>query len=757
MKKIYRHQKVEERIYKMWEGKGYFTPRITPQKKPFCIIMPPPNANAPLHIGHAMFVTIEDILIRYHRMRGESTLWLPGADHAGILTQVVFERKLAREGKTRYDLGRERFYQECFEFTQKNKKIMYSQIKALGASCDWTREKFTLNPQISKVVLETFVRLYKDGLVYRGERIINWCPRCTTALSDLEVVHKEQKDPLYYIKYPLKRGGFLTVATTRPETMFGDTALAVNPKDKRWEKIVGQKAILPIINREIPIITAPSCDPEFGTGVVKVTPAHDPEDFEIGKKNHLEFIRVIDFDLRLNKNVPKAYQGFNIFKARKRLAQDLAEMGLLEKVDKNYLHAVAICERCKTQIEPLVSLQWFIKGKPLAKRAIEAVKNGKIKIIPKRFEKNYFLWMENIKDWCVSRQLWWGHQIPVFYCGTKGLSSLQKKLNPKLLEKYKNKGGCGETIVSSKRPKKCPKCGGKNIIQDPDTFDAWFSSGQWPFTTLGFRWNSTSKVKDKDTSEVSDFDYFYPTSVMETGYEILFFWVARMVMLGLYATGKVPFRVVYLHGLVRDAFGEKMSKSKGNVIDPLDVVKKYGADAVRFSLIWGTAPGTDLHLGEERIRGMRNFSNKIWNIGRFIKIQNSKIKTQNYNLKSKNNRLTGEDQKILSDLGKLIKDVTSSLDNFRFSDAASYIYHFLWHRFADQYIEYAKEEIRNLQLDNLRIKKNKRGVQLKIAILNHVYLTCLKLLHPFMPFITEEIWQRFGQEKPLIISSWPKV
>ncbi|MFQ6003578.1 MAG: valine--tRNA ligase, partial [Candidatus Zixiibacteriota bacterium] len=594
--------------------------------------MPPPNANAPLHVGHAMFVTIEDILTRYQRMKGKSSLWLPGADHAGILTQVVFERHLAKKGKTRYDLGRKKFYQQCFEFTQENKERMFAQIKALGASCDWSREKFTLDPEISKQVLETFVRLYQDGLIYRGRRLVNWCPRCTTALSDLEVIHQEQKDPLYFVKYPLKKGGELTVATTRPETMFGDTALAVNSKDKRWKKFVGRTALLPIIHREIPIIADSRVDPEFGTGVVKITPAHDPQDFEIGKRHQLEVRRVIDFDLKLNEKAGP-YQGLDIFKAREKLAQDLKNKGLLLKVDKTYLHSVGICERCQTQIEPLVSQQWFIKTKPLAKKAIKAVKEGKIKILPKRFEKNYFQWMENIRDWCVSRQIWWGHRMPVYYCGTKGLSNLQKKLNPELSSRSdllevgpEPDNGCGHIIVSVNKPKKCPKCGGTNIIQDPDTLDTWFSSAQWPFTSLGFQWKSKSRGRrstvDGRQLKISDFQYFYPTSVMETGYEILFFWVARMIILGIYATGKVPFKTVYLHGLVRDALGEKMSKSKGNVIDPLEVAQKYGADALRFSLVWGTAPGNDLNLGEQRIKGMRNFSNKIWNIGRFIETRN---------------------------------------------------------------------------------------------------------------------------------------
>ena len=799
MDKRYNHQLVEEKIYKMWEKSGCFTPKVDTKKKPFCIIMPPPNANAPLHIGHVMFVTLEDIMTRYHRMRGDACLWLPGADHAGILTQVVFEKKLAEKGKTRYDLGREEFYRQCYQFTQKNKQTMYSQIKALGASCDWKREKFTLDPEISKTVLETFVRLYQDSLVYRSERLINWCPRCSTALSNLEVIYKERQDPLYFIKY-----GPFVLATTRPETKFGDTAVAVHPKDKRYQEYIGKEVeVEGLIGKfKMKVIADESVDPEFGTGVVKVTPAHDYNDFEIGQKHGLEIKRVIDFDLKLNEKTG-SYQGLDIFEARKKVAQDLKKKGLLVKVDKNYLHSVGICERCKTQIEPLVSLQWFIKTKPLAQKAIEAVKEGKIKILPKRFEKNYFQWMENIRDWCVSRQLWWGHQLPVYYCGTKGLSPLQRKLNPELLAKLKIKNkkfknleeDCGQTIISVERPERCPKCGSKNIIQDPDTLDTWFSSAQWPYTTLGFRWKLKSHGRqstvDSRQNKISDFDYFYPTSVMETGYEILFFWVARMIMMGLYSTKKAPFKTVYLHGLVRDAFGEKMSKSKDNVIDPLEVSQKYGADAVRFSLIWGTASGNDLHLGEERIKGMRNFSNKIWNIGRLIKIKNEKLKIKNTNQKLKSlkkENLTEEDKKILKDLKTLAKKTTNLLEKYRFDLAADGLYHFLWHRFADEYTEHAKTrlnkpvlrryfsseprmrgESRNTTNNSSRQARTiESSAEVALSVLNHVYLTCIKLLHPFMPFITEEIWQRFSkgqslktkrtvlEEKLLIISPWPK-
>jgi len=683
MDKVYRHQEVEEKWYNFWEKAGYFTPRPpgagsgqSPSKKPFCIIMPPPNANGPLHIGHAMFITIQDILIRYHRMLGDSALWLPGADHAGILTQVVFEKELAKQGKTRYDLGREEFYRQCYAFSQKNKQYMYSQLKRLGASCDWTREKFTLDPEIEKIVVETFKKLYNDGLIYKGERIINWCPRCQTALSDLEVEYQERKDSLYYMKY-----GPFVLATTRPETKFGDTAVAVNPKDKRYKNFIGKEFIYQSLigPRKMRVVADETVDPEFGTGVVKVTPAHDPNDFEISKSHGLPIIKVIDPSGKLNKNAGR-FAGLKVAEAREKVVEELSKRGDMVKIDKNYSHSVGVCYRCETTIEPMVSPQWFVKTKPLARTAIEAVKSGKIKIIPKRFEKIYFNWMKNIKDWCISRQIWWGYKIP--------------------------------------------------IEGEEDTLDTWFSSGQWPYATL----MANSK---------EDFNYFYPTTVMETGYEILFFWVARMIMLGLYKTGKVPFKTVYLHGLVRDAFGQKMSKSKGNVINPLDVSDKYGADAVRFSLIFGTTPGKDLNLSEDKIRGMRNFTNKIWNIGRFILLGLEGKNVPFYKPDMKG--LNQEDRKILNDFNHLIKAVGNNLDSFRLSQAAESIYEFLWHNFADKYIESSKKRITE-------------GDLVVLSVLRHIYLHCLKLLHPFMPFITEELWSKFETIKndPLIISPWPK-
>jgi len=729
MDKTYNPQTTENRIYRLWERSKAFTPKVDKKKKPFCIIMPPPNANGSLHIGHARFIAIQDLLIRFHRMKGESALWLPGADHAGILTQVIFEKELGKRGKTRFDLGREKFYEEILKFTLSNKQIMYGQMKALGASCDWAREKFTLDPKISTIVLETFVKMYNEGLIFRSERLINWCPRCQTALSDLEIEYEEEKTKLWYIRYLFKdENKFITVATTRPETLLGDTAVAVNPEDKRYKSFIGKILVLPLMHREIPVVADSLVKQEFGSGAVKVTPAHDPLDFEIGKKNKLPLIQVIGFDNKITKDGGK-YRDLPLSEAREKILEDLEEKGLLEKVE-DYTHAVGHCERCKTPIEPQVSLQWFVKTKDLAKKAIAAVKEKKIKIIPSRFEKNYFLWMRDIRDWCISRQLWWGQQIPVWYCGTKNLSSLQKLMNPDLANREIE--GCGQIIASIEKPKKCPKCQNKNLVRDPDTLDTWFSSGQWPFTTLLSSQNG------------GDFRYFYPTSVMETGYEILFFWVARMIMLGLYRTKKIPFKVVFLHGLVRDAFGEKMSKSKGNVINPLDVIKIHGADALRLALLYGSTPGKDLALSNEKIEAMRNFANKIWNAARFTLAYPNKPE-----LKTRINP-NNDDKWILEELDKTVKSVTEDIEKFKLGQAAETLYEFFWHKFCDKYIEAAKKRRNEAQPTLLRVLD-----------------TSLRLLHPFMPFITEEIWQmakskirkqksKIFKEKALIIAEWPK-
>ena len=755
MEKCYQPQELEDEIYKLWEKAKVFKPQRSKKKSVFSIIMPPPNANAPLHIGHAMFITIEDIMTRFHRMKGDVTLWLPGADHAGILTQVVFERKLAKDGKTRFTLGRKKFYKECYKFTQNNKKIMFNQLKKIGASCDWSREKFTLDPKISKQVLSTFIDLYKEGLAYRKQRLINWCPRCMTALSDLEVEYKDVKGKLSYIKYPLKIHSdvtgqriFLVVATTRPETMLGDTALAVHPEDKRYDQFVGQKAILPIADRPIRIIADKMVDPEFGTGVVKVTPAHDPQDWQTAQKHKLRIISVIGFDNRMTKNSGEEFSGLTITEARKKIITKLNKANLLIK-ERSFIHSVGHCERCKTLVEPLVSEQWFIntnskfkikngklkkllgvKTVSLKQLGIFAVKKRLLKILPKRFRKNYLTWMRNLDDWCISRQLWWGHQLPIWYCGTNGLSDLQKSMNPELTKK--SLPGCGHVIVSLTKPKSCPSCHKRTtIIQDPDTFDCWFSSGQWAYTTLGF-------------PNGHDYNYFYPTSVMETGYEILNIWVAKMIMLGLYRTNNIPFKTVYLHGLVRDAFGQKMSKSKGNVVNPLDVVAKYGADALRLALIIGPGAGNDVSVGEDKIRGYRNFTNKVWNIGRFINGNLSRQHQQVF-FDPKLPGLTKEDKEITKKLEKLISQVTKDLEAFKFSSAATLIYQFLWHEFADKYIEAVKDRVRNKDIASL-------------SVLRHVYLNCLKLLHPFMPFITEACWQQIPRKhkKALIISLWPK-
>ncbi len=693
MDKVYENKDIEGKWYSQWEEKGYFKPAGT--GKPFTIILPPPNANGRLHIGHAMYV-IEDIMVRYHRMKGDQTLWLPGADHAGILTQVVYERELEKQGKTRQDLGREEFIKQTLKFTQENKAAMYEQLRRMGFSLDWSREKFTLDPEISQAVFKTFKMLYDDGLIFRGTRMINWCPRCATVLSDLEVVHKEKETNLWFFKYPIKDSKeFITVATTRPETMLGDTAVAVNPGDQRYKDLVGKTVVLPLMDREIPIIADDFVDMEFGTGAVKITPAHDPNDYEAAERNNLEKIQVVGFDDKMTSEAGN-YAGLDKYAARKQIVADMEAKGLVEKIDR-LVHNVGTCERCGTVIEPQISKQWFVavnktgkSGKNLAKDALEAVKKKEIKILPERFEKIYYNWLENLHDWCISRQLWWGHQVPVWYKGE-------------------------EVHVGTDSP-------GEGWAQDPDTLDTWFSSGQWPFTTLG--WGQ------KDDS---DFKTFYPTSVMETGYDILFFWVARMIMLGIYATDKVPFETVYLHGLVRDEKGQKMSKSKGNVIDPLVVADQYGADAVRMALVFGTGPGNDANIGESKIKGMRNFTNKLWNIGRFIVDMAPETRAERANENK-------DDKWILEELDKTQEIVTNALENYRFSQAAEELYEFIWHKFADKYVESTK---------------NRRGEAQ--GVLEVVFEESLRLLHPFMPYETEELWQKLPHKgDSIMVSSWPK-
>ena len=582
MPPAYEPGKVEGKWYQFWVERGYFTPKVDPAKKPFVITMPPTNITGELHLGHALTATLEDIMSRWHRMRGEPTLWLPGVDHAGIATQVVVERALAKEGLTRQQVGREKFLERVWQWANTYRNAIINEHKRLGASLDWTRLRFTMDEGPSRAVRTTFVRLFDKGLIYKGLRIISWCPRCATALSDLEVEHQDVQGHLYYIRYPFARGkGYVTVATTRPETLLGDTAVAVNPEDKRYKKAIGRKVVVPAVKRTIPIIADEAVDPAFGTGAVKITPAHDPVDFEVAQRHDLPQINIMNPDATLNENAGP-YRGMERFAARKKLLEDLEKDGLLEKIEP-YMHSVAHCQRCRTMIEPIASQQWFVKMAPLAGPAIEAVKSGEIKIIPERLVKVYLNWMENIRDWCISRQLWWGHQIPVWYCRD-----------------------CGEVFASVDTPKACRKCGSAKIEQDPDVLDTWFSSALWPFSTLGW------------PDDTADLRYFYPTSVLETGYDILTFWVSRMIVMGLEDTGKVPFRTVYLHGLIRDEKGEKMSKTRGNVLDPVPLLDQYGTDAVRFALLMGTSAGNDSKLATSKLEAGRNFANKLWNAARFV-------------------------------------------------------------------------------------------------------------------------------------------
>jgi valyl-tRNA synthetase len=749
--KAYNPAEYEEKIYRLWEEGGYFKPEIKNRKsrtkKAFSIIMPPPNANGDLHIGHALFVALEDIMTRYHRLKGERTLWLPGADHAGFETQVVYERKLEKEGKTRLEMSRDEFYRQVWEFTMENKKNMEMQMRRLGASCDWSREKFTLDPDIIKIVYYTFKTLYEDGLIYRGERLVNYCTKHQTTFSDLEVKYEERIDPLYFIKYPIVKNSkqpptsnlqpltsnFIVVATVRPETMLGDTAVAVNPNDKRYKNLIGSYVKLPLTDRIIPIIADKSVDPEFGTGAVKVTPAHDITDWEIGLGHKLPYISVIDRKGFMSENAG-VYKGLSIKDARKKIVEDLEKLGLIEKIDPNYSHRVGVCYKCGTPIEPTILPQWFIKMKPLAKKAIEAVKSGKIKIIPDYFEKIYFHWLENIKDWNISRQLWWGIPIPAWFC---------KKMQN---EKCRMKNGI--IIDIENEPSECPYCGSGDIVRDSDTFDTWFSSGQWPYATL-LASPTKLKVKNKKLKipwTTKDFEEFYPTSVMETGYEILFFWVARMVMLGIYMTGEVPFRTVYLHGTVRDKFKRKMSKSLGNVINPMEIVNLYGADALRMGLVVGNTPGTDLSLDEEKIAGYRNFANKLWNISRFalLKIDPIGFKAP---LDSQPEPKTEADKTILETEKKTVKEVTELMENFRFYLAGEKLYHYAWHELADKYLETSKQ-----QLAKEELRKNTS------LILGWLIKRLLIMLHPFMPFVTETIWQHIAPaEAPIIIQKWPEI
>lgn len=712
----YDPSQIETPIYINWEKSNTFAPKK--EGAPFSIIMPPPNANGHLHVGHALFVTLQDILARYQRMRGKAVLWLPGADHAAIATQVSFERELAKQGKTRLDLGRDEFYKQTMDFTLSNKQAMGNQLRALGASCDWSREKFTLDPELIPPVYKVFKMLWEDKLVYRGERIVNWCPRCGTALSDLEVVYKEHKTHLWYIKYPLADGSdrFITVATTRPETMLGDSAVAVNPTDNRYKELIGQSVKLPLTDRLIPIVASDLVDKDFGAGALKVTPAHDETDWEIGQANHLDIVNVINQAGEM-ENVPEKYAGLTVAKARELIVADLEQQKLLSKVE-DLEHNLSVCERCKTPVEPQVSKQWYIDVKPLAQKALQAVRSGQVELIPSFFDKTFFHWMENIGPWCISRQIWWGIRLPIWYCSSCGAEIL-------------GVDDTGAGIV----PEKCGQCGNSFLVQDEDTFDTWFSSGQWPYITLG--WPNDPN---------GDLARFYPTSVMETGYEILFFWVARMLMLGIYVTGQPPFKTVYLHGMVRDVQGKKMSKSKPEThIDPLGVIEKYGADALRMALVIGTSPGKDMSLGEDKIKGYRNFTNKIWNAARFFTM-NLEHLTSPIDFASLNSRNYSspnpDDQQILKELKELTASVTNHLETYQFSPAGEELYEFFWHRFCDWYLEAIKT----------RLKENDQDAYFTFW---QVLRNCLILLHPFAPFVTEAVWQEFKfSDKMLIEEVW---
>ena len=724
LKEKYNPKDFEDKLYEEWEKKGYFKPSMDKTKESYCIMMPPPNVTGKLHMGHALDDTIQDILIRFKRMQGYNTLWLPGSDHASISTEMKVVQKLKAEGKTKQDLGREKFLEEAWDWTKLYGGTIQEQQRKLGCSCDWERRRFTLDEGMSDAVLEEFVNLYKQGYIYKGTRMVNWCPNCNTAISDAEVEYKEEASHLWHLRYKIKgEDKYVEVATTRPETMLGDTAVAVNPNDKRYANLVGKTCILPIVNREIPIIADEFVDTEFGTGCVKITPAHDPNDYQAGLKHSLKFIEVFDEKTIMGNLMPEV-QGMKAIEARQVIVDKLEELGALVSIEE-YTHNVGKCERCKTTIEPRISEQWFVKMKELAKPAIEAVKNGEVKFVPKRYEKIYFNWMENIQDWCISRQLWWGHQIPAYYCEE-----------------------CGHINVAKSKPEKCEKCGSDKLKQDPDTLDTWFSSALWPFSTLGW-----------PNKETEDLKTFYPTNVLVTGYDIIFFWVARMVFSGLYAMEEKPFSDVLIHGIVRDSQGRKMSKTLGNGVDPIEVIDQYGADALRFSVLSGTTMGNDIKYMPEKLEQASNFANKIWNAAKFIimnRVPEEKIvefRNKNYDEKNgtyKEDSLKLADKWILNKLNKLILEVTNNIEKYDLGVALDKIYNFMWNEFCDWYIEMAKVRLYG---ENLEEK-----VQVSY-VLNEVFTTCLKLLHPFMPFVTSEIYNNLVnyENKDLMISSWPKV
>ena len=704
--KLYDPQKVEDRIYDFWVDNRYFHAEVDETKKPYTIVIPPPNITGQLHMGHALDNTLQDILIRYKRMQGFSTLWLPGTDHASIATEAKIVEAMRKEGISKEEIGREAFLERAWDWKAKYGGRIIEQLKKMGSSCDWERERFTLDEGCSKAVNEVFVNLYEKGLIYRGERIINWCPVCKTSISDAEVEYSEQDGFFWHIKYPLSDGsGYLELATTRPETMLGDTAVAVNPNDERYKHLVGKTLTLPIVNKEIPIIADDYVEMDFGTGVVKITPAHDPNDFEVGLRHNLPIINVMNEDATMNE-LAGEYKGLDRYEARKLIVKKLEDLGLLVKTEP-HVHNVGECYRCSTTVEPRVSKQWFVKMEPLAKPAIEAVSSGKTKFIPERFDKIYFHWMENIRDWCISRQLWWGHRIPAYYCDE-----------------------CGETVVSKQAPTVCPKCGCTHLTQDEDTLDTWFSSALWPFSTLGWP-EKTEELK-----------YFYPTNTLVTGYDIIFFWVARMMFSGIEHMGDVPFDTVLIHGLVRDEQGRKMSKSLGNSIDPLEMIAVYGADALRLTLATGNSPGNDMRFSEKKITASRNFANKLWNASRFILMNLSDCVTAELPA-----TLTTEDKWFISKYNSLVKEVTENIDRYELGIAVQKLYDFIWDIMCDWFIEITKP----------RMQEGGETAENAQRVLVYVMSGTLKLLHPFMPFITEEIWQALPHEgDSIMVSQWPQ-
>ena len=704
--KTYDPKSFEDRIYQFWMDGGYFTAERDPEKTPYTIVIPPPNITGQLHMGHALDETLQDILIRYKKLQGYSALWIPGTDHASIATEAKIVAAMREEGLSKEDLGRDGFLERAWKWRETYGGRIVSQLKKLGTACDWTRERFTLDEGCSEAVKEVFVHLYEKGLIYRGERIINWCPTCKTSISEAEVEYEEQQGFFWHLRYPLKDGsGWLELATTRPETLLGDTAVAVNPNDERYRDLVGKTLILPLVGREIPVVADDYVDMEFGTGVVKITPAHDPNDFEVGLRHNLPVINVLTEDAHINENGGK-YEGMERYEARKAIVADLETGGYLVKVEP-HAHNVGTCYRCHTTVEPRVSKQWFVKMEPLAKPAIEAVRNGETKFIPERFDKIYYHWMENIKDWCISRQLWWGHRIPAYYCAD-----------------------CGEMVVAKEAPHACPKCGSVHMHQDEDTLDTWFSSALWPFSTLGW------------PNETKDLKYFYPTDMLVTGYDIIFFWVARMIFSAIEQTGEVPFHTVFIHGLVRDAQGRKMSKSLGNGIDPLEIIDQYGADALRLALVTGNSPGNDMRFSDDKIKAARNFANKLWNATRFILMNLSDEVTDCALPRT----LSIEDKWVLSQYNRLVREVTENLDKFELGIAEQKLYDFLWDVLCDWYIELAKS----------RLQAGGETALCAQKVLVFLMSNTVKLLHPFMPFITEEIWQALPTDTESIMRSiWP--